>query len=304
MKHLVVLLIILSTLSIAHLARAQNPFSAKTQHNCTTAMPVVANNLFVKINVWQHQLRTKMAALVRQAKSGASVKPLLFLIVVAFAYGAVHAAGPGHGKAIALSYVLSQRPSYFQGMLFSNILALIHGGSGIVFVITVRFVLQTNVVRNLATVTNITQVASYAIVACFGCAIFVHTIYKLVKIDAQKEQSHKNFKSQKHKNPVLLALVVGGIPCPGVIMVMLFAMSMDMIALGVILGIAISMGMALTVSIVVLIAMSVKNTSLGVIVKNSKRAIVIEYGVELFAGLTLMILGVLFLVTSLGSFPC
>ncbi len=300
MKQSIIFLFLLLTFSIAPLASANNPFTTKPENQHAAPMPVISNKFFAKIIIWQHQLKAKMSSLVRQAESTGSIKPLLLLIMAAFAYGVIHAVGPGHGKAIALSYVLSQRPSYIRGMLFSNCMALFHGASGIAFVLVVRLILKTNIIKNLETVTNITQVISYSIIACLGLGIFIHGIYKLIKKHYQKQHTCETFKSEKYTNPVLLALVVGSIPCPGVIMVMLFTLSMDLIALGIILGITISIGMALTVSIVVSIAISGKLASLTAISKNSKRAVLIEYGIEVFAGLLLMILGTLFLGANLN----
>ena len=299
MKRSVIFLILLSIFSIAPLASGLNPFTTKPENQHAAPMPVISNKFFAKIIIWQHKIKTKMSSLVRQAKSTGSIKPLLLLIMAAFAYGVIHAAGPGHGKAIAVSYVLSQRPSYIQGMLFSNCMALFHGISGIIFVLVIRLILKTNIIKNLETVTNITQVISYSIIACFGLGIFIHSICKLIKKQDQKQHTCETFKSGKYANPVLLAFFVGSIPCPGVIMVMLFTLSMNLITLGIILGITISIGMALTVSIVVLIAISGKITSLSVISKNSKRAAFIEYGIEIFAGLLLMTLGILFLGANL-----
>ena len=299
MKQSVIFLILLSFFLFAPLANAQNPFTAKSKNQHAAPLPVISNKLFVKIIIWQHKLKEKMSSLVRQAESTGSIKPLLLLIMAAFAYGIIHAVGPGHGKAIALSYVLSQRPSYIRGMLFSNCMALFHGASGIVFVLVIRLILKTNIVKNLETVTNMTQIVSYGIITCFGLGIFIHSIYKLIKKHNQKQHAHETFKFGKYTNPVLLAFVVGSIPCPGVVMVMLFALSMNLITLGIILGITISMGMALTVSIVVLITISGKAASLTAISKNSKRAGFIEYGIEVFAGLLLMTLGILFLGANL-----
>ena len=299
MKQSIIFLILLLTFSIAPLASAHNPFTTKPENQHAAPMPVTSNKFFAKIIIWQHKLKAKISSLVRQAESTGSIKPLLLLIMAAFAYGVIHAAGPGHGKAIALSYVLSQRPSYIRGMLFSNCMALFHGASGIVFVLVIRFILKTNIIKNLETFTNITQVISYSIIACFGLGIFIHGIYKLIKKNDQKQHTYETFKSGKYTNPVLLALVVGSIPCSGVVMVMLFTLSMNLIALGIILGITISIGMALTVSIVVLITISGKVALLTAISKNSKRAVFIEYGIKVFAGLLLMTLGILFLGANL-----
>ncbi len=299
MKQSVIFLILLLTFLIAPLASAHNPFTTKPENQHAASMPVISNKFFAKIIIWQQKLKAKMSSLVQQSESTGSIKPLLLLIMAAFAYGVIHAAGPGHGKAIALSYVLSQRPSYIQGLLFSNCMALFHGASGIIFVLVIRFILKTNIIKNLETVTNITQVISYSIIACFGLGIFIHSIYKLIKKNDQKQHTYETFKSGEYTNPVLLALVVGSIPCPGVVMVMLFTLSMDLIALGIILGITISIGLALTVSIVVLITISGKVASLTAISKNSKRTVLIEFGIEVFSGLLLMTLGILFLGTNL-----
>ena len=299
MKQTVIFLILLLFFLIVPLASAQNPFTTKPKNQHSAPIPVISNKVFAKIIIWQHKLKTKMSSLVRQAESTGSIKPLLLLIIAAFAYGVIHAAGPGHGKAIALSYVLTQRPSYIQGMLFSNCTALFHGASGIVFVLVIRFILKTSIIKNLETVTTITRNISYSIIACFGLGIFIHSIYKLIKKNDQKQHISETFKSGKYTNPVLLAFVVGCVPCPGVIMVMLFTLSMNLIALGIILGIAISIGMAITVSSVVLITISGKIVSLTAISKNSKRSFFIECGIEVFAGLLLMTLGILFLGANL-----
>ena len=54
------------------------------------------------------------------------------------------------------------------------------------------------------------------------------------------------------KGLVPWALAVGLVPCPAVVMVMLFCLSMDALALGLVLAVFISLGMALTISGVVI----------------------------------------------------
>jgi ABC-type nickel/cobalt efflux system permease component RcnA len=166
-------------------------------------------------------------------------------------------------------------------------------------VLVIRVILKTKIIKNLASVTSITQIISYSIIALFGLLIFIHSIYKLIKKCDQKHHTFETIKSEKYTEPVLLALVVGCTPCAGVVMVMLFTLSMNIIALGIILGITISIGMALTVSIVVLITISGKVASFAKISKESNRKVIIEYGIEVFAGLLLMILGTVFLWTNL-----
>jgi len=275
---------------------AHNPFTAKSENQHTASVPAFKSKLFVKIIIWQHQLKEKMSMLVREAKSTRSVKPLIFLVMAAFAYGAVHAAGPGHGKTLALTYVLSQRPSYVNGLVFGNCMALFHGFSGILFVLIVRLILHANIIKNLENVTHTTQLFSYSIITCFGVGLFLYGMYHLITGLNKNRCISQSDKNRQDVHPVISALVVGIIPCPGVVMVMLFALSMDLIILGVVLGIAISMGMALTVSIVVMLAVSGKSVSLALASKKEARIILVENVMKVVGGLALAAIGAVFLV--------
>jgi len=268
----------------------QNPFTAKpkskTQHMATH--PAAKNPFLSMIALWQHRLNQKMADLVREAKVTNTVKPLAFLLVVAFAYGVIHAAGPGHGKAFAVSYILSQRPRLLLGMLFGNFIALFHGLSGIIFVLIIHIVLQKNITGTLEEVTRITQIISFSLISCLGLGILIKSIYKWIK---SAKGSHKHHLH----GPFLSALVVGMIPCPAVVMVMLLALSMKLVGLGIMLGISISIGMALTITCLVVMVISGKAISLKMLAKHGRLAITLENLIETTAGLMVASMGLLFL---------
>jgi len=278
---------------------AQNPFTAKPESKAHHMMthPAAKNPFLYMITVWQHQLNRKVADLVRKSKETNSMKPLAFLLAVAFAYGVIHAAGPGHGKGFAVSYILSQRPSLLQGVLFGSLIALFHGLSGIMFVLIIRIILQKNISGTLEEVTRITQIISFSLITCLGLGILIKSIYKWIK---SAKSSHTAF-NKNHKRhiygPLLSALVVGMIPCPGVVMVMLFALSMNLVGLGIMLGVTLSLGMALTITCVVAIVISGKTISLGMVAKHGSLGITLEYLIETIAGLMIACLGLLFLAT-------
>ncbi len=298
-KTYISILILLLAFLIAPLANAHNPFITKPESQHTAPKPIFKSKLFVNITIWQIQLKNKMSSLVRQAEATKSIKPLFLLLMLAFAYGVIHAAGPGHGKALALSYVLAQRPGYVQGMIFSNAMALFHGTSGILFVIFIRLILNTTISQNLETVTHITQIVSYSLIALLGLGLLIHSIYKLIKNKNAPPQPVNQKHTIKPANPLLFALVVGCIPCPGVVMVMLFALSMELITLGILLGIMISIGMALTISLVVIMVMSGKVASIAIAGQKNELANTIEYWIEIIGGLSLITLGTLFLGANL-----
>ena len=276
---------------------AQNPFTAKPKskvHHMTTH-PAAKNSFLSMITRWQHRLKRKMADLVREAKETHSVKPLAFLLLVAFAYGMLHAAGPGHGKALAVSYILSQRPKLFRGMFFGSLIALFHGLSGIIFVLIIHMILQKSITGTLEDVIRITQIISFSLIACLGLGILIKSSYRWIK-SAKGGHPAYNVNHKRHLyGPLLSALVVGMIPCSGVVMVMLFALSMELVGLGIMLGITISMGMALTITCVVVMVISGKAVSLGMVGRHGSLALTMENFIETIAGLMVASLGLLFL---------
>jgi ABC-type nickel/cobalt efflux system permease component RcnA len=57
-----------------------------------------------------------------------------WLVVLSFAYGVFHAAGPGHGKAVITSYVLADGETLKRGIALAFVSALLQGVVAIVFV--------------------------------------------------------------------------------------------------------------------------------------------------------------------------
>jgi len=274
---------------------AQNPFTTKPGKQHKTPKPLVKSQFFLKIVVWQQQLREKMSSLIHEAKTGRSLTPFFILIASAFAYGVIHSAGPGHGKAVALSYILACKPNFFQGLIFGNLLALTHGFSGIFFVLTVKYLLQTIVSTSLETMTNITEIISYSLITCLGLIIFFGSIYKWVKNKTEYPESRTKF----FVNPFVTAIAIGIIPCPGVIMVMLFAISLDLTWLGIILGIAISLGMASTITLIVMAGVSGKAAALSLASHHKRILTILEYMIGTIAGLLVACLGFIFLSSTL-----
>ncbi len=271
---------------------AHNPFTAKPEKQHNAPNPIIKSKLFVKIIIWQQQLREKMATLIREAKSEKRIAPLVILALSAFLYGVVHSAGPGHGKAVALSYILSCKPSLVQGVMFGNLVAITHGCSGIFLVLAVKFIFQAGMSSSLETMTYYTQMISYSLITCLGLLIFARTLYKWIK-------GHSKTQDKIFANPILTALAVGIIPCPGVVMVMLFALSMDMTWLGILLGGTISLGMASTITLIVLAGMSGKAAVLSLASKKAVLLTGIENVMEATAGLLVATLGFILLGTVL-----
>ncbi len=295
-KSIIVLILFFVTCPWVAPVLAQNPFTSKpkTQHK---ALPVlVKSQFFVKIIIWQHQLKQKMSELIRNVQTTGDTMPLLFLMVLAFSYGAIHAAGPGHGKFVAMSYVLSHRASVMVGLLFGTFTAFFHGFSGAVGVLGLRYLLQRGVGETLGTVTTATQVISFGLISLLGLGIFLKNGYALF---SKPVSSHHTQKTKAFgKGLVPWALAVGLVPCPAVVMVMLFCLSMDALTLGLVLAAVISLGMAMTISGVIIAVIIGKAGVLQTVSK--KRAKMIEHSIGFVSGMAIFVFGALFFTIAVG----
>jgi ABC-type nickel/cobalt efflux system permease component RcnA len=280
--------------------RAQNPFTGKPSSSQAATVTVPAGGILEKIALWQNKIRLYMADQLTMAKTERSLRPLILLIGLAFCYGALHAAGPGHGKALALSYMLSRRRKVADAVLFGNGVAFFHGLSGIIFVLIVRLILQRSVSAGLTEVTRITQVASFSLILGLGVFLFIQGVMDWIKRAQPALEADRHLISRQ-KGPLATALVVGMIPCPGVVMVMLFALSLDLLALGVFLAGAIALGMSVTITAIVLITVAGKKMAIVLAAQHSGLIRHFEYAIHAVAGLAIALLGGLFLASAIAN---
>jgi len=84
-----------------------------------------------------------MAKQIRALKSDNPGAAAMALASIAFLYGALHAAGPGHGKAVISSYVLANRDTARRGIALSFLAAFFQACSAILFVAILALILRT-----------------------------------------------------------------------------------------------------------------------------------------------------------------
>ncbi len=272
-----------------------NPFTGKADPAPVQMAPRAAVPWMQKLIHQQQVLRQTISQKMRQAKARNSVLPLAAALAAALAYGMLHSAGPGHGKAVALSYIISTRPGYLRALAFGNILAFTHGLSGIVLVLAVKWVLHTGFQSSLNTITLYTQRVSFGLILVLG----LYILFTLVK-----KQLHSRGGDIREAVPPVpaglsTAFVMGMIPCPGVVMVMLFSMSMGVTAFGILMGLTISLGMAVTLSMVTMAGVLGKNTLISGASRFESIAKWEELIIEGLAALALVLLGSLFLAATL-----
>ncbi|RLC31140.1 MAG: hypothetical protein DRH32_04670, partial [Deltaproteobacteria bacterium] len=247
----------------------------------------IKSQFFLKIIAWQYRIKQKMSSLIRDVQTTGNIMPLMFLVVLAFSYGAIHAVGPGHGKFVAMSSVMSHRASVMSGLLFGTFTAFFHGFSGAVGVLGLRYILQRGVGETLGTVTAATQVVSFGLITLLGLGIVLKSGFAMFSKSLSGSRAQETEVSGK-----------GLVPCPAVVMVMLFCLSMDALTLGLVLAAFISLGMALTISGVAIAVIVGKAGALQTF--SRKRAEMIGHGIGLVSGIAIAVFGALFFTIALA----
>lgn len=96
--------------------------------------PSILRSAFAWILAEQQRVNRQLAAAVKDMKDGNMLEGTLVLAFLSFMYGVLHAAGPGHGKAVISSYVLANERTVRRGIMLSFLAAGIQAMSAIVIV--------------------------------------------------------------------------------------------------------------------------------------------------------------------------
>ena len=115
----------------------------------------------------QSALNRQLAGAVKNLKTASPVHATLMLALISFGCGVVHAAGPGHGKAIISSYVLANEETVRRGIALSFLAAIFQALSAIIFVCVLSIILHRTGMQMKAT-EAVVETVSWALVAVVG----------------------------------------------------------------------------------------------------------------------------------------
>ena len=115
----------------------------------------------------QSEVNRRLAAAVRDIRTGDPWYATLVLAGLSFAYGVLHAAGPGHGKAVISSYVLANEQTVRRGIALSFLAAAFQGLSALVIVGILVLVLSATGVTMKSTEAWL-ETLSWGLVAVVG----------------------------------------------------------------------------------------------------------------------------------------
>lgn len=291
-------LILLLSLHFQAEAR-ENPFVSGKAQSKQIELPAFATKAIATIMIWQQKLNTRLSEQVRLLRTDKSWNTLWPLITVCFLYGVVHAAGPGHGKVVVFSYFVSKRANIRKGFLLGNLISLFHAVSGIVIVFIIYSVIKSTYMASFDAISRQISTISFLLIILIGTVLLISNILSFKKTAVHSHDSAENHIHSGNKGILPTALAVGMVPCPGVVIVMLFAMSFNLLIVGLIMSFVMALGMAVTISLAGALSIIGQEGLLKGLSGNQKAQALVQKGLSVFGSLLIIAFGTLLLLNVL-----
>lgn len=225
----------------------------------------------------------KIQQLIINIKEDSSNYSLMVLMLFSFIYGVIHAAGPGHGKSLVASYMLSHNKDLKKAFSISALIAVVHVFSAFLITFGIYFLINEFFSKYITETEMIITKISGAIIIAIG----LFMIYKKIKISREIKKSRFSIHKatcgcsgcQISNKTTDLGVIIGAgiIPCPGTVTIFIFALSLKAYFIGFFAAIAMSIGMSLVIFLTATLSIGLKKIN-----QNNKLSIILEYFSLLF----------------------
>ncbi|HET8894257.1 MAG TPA: sulfite exporter TauE/SafE family protein [Gaiellaceae bacterium] len=166
-----------------------------------------------------------------------SVLVILASLAAALFWGAAHALSPGHGKTIVTAYLIGKRGTPRDAALLGAIVTITHTigvfALGLVTLGLSQWIVPDRLYPWI-------DVLAGSMVIVIGISV----------LTARVRHAHHHHHDHEHSHRSLVAVGVSGglLPCPSALVVLLAAISLHRLAFGLVLIVAFSLGLALSIT--------------------------------------------------------
>lgn len=230
----------------------------------TQAAPEESNRLMRWLAAQQRDAAFQFRRLLIDLRDGQNWLTLMSAVGLAFLYGVFHAAGPGHGKMLVISYFLSRRARLSEGLRMGVRIALTHVASALAIVAVLFLLFDGRPAPDFESTREVRLIA-YAGIIALGLWFLIEAGERLRRGSAPAACGHDH--GHGHENghgpaspltpPLpprefwrarLTGWMAGAVPCTGAIIILVFCAANGLWLTGLLMVSAIAVGMALTMT--------------------------------------------------------
>lgn len=233
---------------------------------------------------WWQRLQARTSAMLTQAVGSVdrqrSPGTFLWGLLICFSYGVLHTLEPGHGKAVIVTYFVGQGGSLRRGLTMGVQIAVFHVLSAIRVVVLANLVLQPSIPDNY----RLVQLVSYGAIVVIGGWMLWKALpwrhqAKPVSIETKAADLvlYPDLTRQTSADTTFaadcgclncfepkrisdwLSLAIGSVPCSGALLILLYGSANNVLVPSILMIIAISVGMAITLAWIGAIALMGRN---------------------------------------------
>ncbi|WP_422007355.1 nickel/cobalt transporter [Pyruvatibacter mobilis] len=323
------------TPALAQLGTDRNTTPQVTE--ITAPEPSFLTQTILCIQAEQQRLHRALAGAIRTLKAEGSVTAAWALISLSFLYGVFHAAGPGHGKAVLSTYLVTQPTALKKSLALAAASSFMQGVTAIVVVLGVLTVLGV-ALRSSGMIVQWLEAASFALVACVGAWLIWRSLRVLFPQlapaggghhhhhhdhghghahDHDHDHAHHDHDCGTHgcghthmptpqqasaagslREMAGVVFSIGVRPCSGAILVLVFAQVAGMTLAGIAAVLAMSAGTALAVALIALAAVGLRDGAWAVTRLDDARVEKAVHWLAIAGGVVLVLMGSLFAYAS------
>lgn len=251
----------------------------------------------------QREFQTTLAAAVRALKSGAP-GAAFGLIALGFAYGVLHAAGPGHGKVVLGAWAFSSRAALWRVAAITLTASLAQATTAVVLVLGGALVFDLGREALVGMAEGPVTRAGDLVIAALGAWLVWRGLHGFWRMRERSRHQHDDTCDCNHAHspdPNVAAragwsealLLIGGValrPCTGALFVMLLTVMIGAPLVGIAATYAIGLGTALVTLAVALTSASLRDGIAGVGAGSTAPLHAFGHGAELGLGALVILL--------------
>ena len=282
---------------------ARTPFGAAAE--AAPAATGFGGALLAIQSAYYRQLQAAIGAL----RDNGAVLPLVLL---GFAYGAFHAAGPGHGKAVIAAYLVASDRALARAVTLSFAAALVQAAVAI-GIVTVLALLLRATAGTMSGAARAVEVAGFAGLVAVGALLTWRKAGAFLGVgamagdprgapaDAACDHYHlpppaEIERRRSWRETAGIVLAAGLRPCSGALVILVFTLAQGVLLAGIAATLAMALGTALTTSVIAALAVFAKALALRLAGGRGAGGALTVAGLELLAAAAVLALGLTLLV--------
>ncbi|MDX1575580.1 MAG: nickel/cobalt transporter [Kiloniellales bacterium] len=254
-------------------AETGDPVAAEVVEARDTTLSGLWARTVIYVRNQQRDLHRELAGAIKALRRDGSATAAWSLIVLSFLYGVFHAAGPGHGKAVISTYLLTHRSALSRGIWLSAVAALTQGLTAILLVLVLVALIGWKRSDAQAAVGTL-ETVSFALIALLGLGLAARALWSFGRgittrraaveaSEASEGCGHSHAPGLEQlsrplslKTFAAVVLSIGIRPCSGAVLVLLFAEVLGLRWAGIAAVLAMSLGTAATVGVLAVLAVN------------------------------------------------